>query len=493
MQGVRTTRGCINCRSRKKGCDLKKPVCGRCLRLKITCKFEDRKLVFIGQSSSSSPPSSLLSPAASSLAKTDTSLIVDEYFWTNYLPQEDSSLDGSIGGILSAPWIPSVRQLADTDPDVKNALQACALAGLGWMNNDRALVVRAAWFYAQALIQTNIALRDPVAALDDSVLACCRLLVLFEMLQRISSEPSAIDAKHNQIADWRMHVEGTCRLVQLRGREKHLSSLGVDLYDGVRLPAVIQGLSKRQPNAFTQLAWKLPSLNMRDKLYELINPVPELLRDFDLWHEHETQAVDYITSREHIAHGMTLLHRSLAVCHDLQAWEAQILILCREKRLSSARNNDLEDPFSGQARERNTLYDVCRSHGHGLFSTCTQYWTMCNILYDSLRRFHVQLQAFLDLWAFGEIAPELPEWVSPELPALNIAQVAGHFFNPGMGLWAAHAAVFPISTALWHFAKTGRRDSPAFKTMTKAFTTSKTGIIMRDFLDAIGVAWQLES
>ncbi|KAI4849712.1 hypothetical protein E4T45_05810 [Aureobasidium sp. EXF-8846] len=124
------------------------------------------------------------------------------------------------------------------------------------------------------------------------------------MLQRISSEPSAFDAKHNQIADWRMHVEGTCRLVQLRGREKHLSSLGVALYDGVRLPAVIQGLSKRQPNAFTQLAWKLPSLNMRDKLYELINPVPELLRDFDLWHEHETQAVDYITSRERIAHDL---------------------------------------------------------------------------------------------------------------------------------------------------------------------------------------------
>jgi hypothetical protein len=117
---------------------------------------------------------------------------------------------------------------------------------------------------------------------------------------------------------------------------------------------------------------------------------------------------------------------------------------------------------------------------------------MCNILYASLIRFREQFQAFLDLWAFGETAPDLPEWVSPELPALNIVQVAGHFFSPGMGLWAAHAAVFPISIALWHFAKTGRRDSPAFNKMTGVFTTSKTGVIMRDFLRAIGVVWRLE-
>jgi hypothetical protein len=460
--------------------------------MKTTCKFEERKFVFVGQSGDSSQPQTLLSPSATSLARTDSSLVVDEYFWINYLPQENTSLDGSIGGILSAPWIPSVRQLADTNSDVRNALQACALAGLGWMNDDRALVVRAAWFYAQALKQTNIALQDPVAALDDSVLACCRLLVLFEMLQRISSEPSAIDPNHNQIADWRMHVEGTCRLVQLRGRERHLSSLGVDLYDGVRLPAIIQGLSNRQPNAFTQLPWRLPSLNMRDKLYELINPVPELLRDIDLWHEHQTQVEDYTTSRRYIAWGTSLLRGCLDVCAALHAWEVQILLLCHEKQSSSASNNDLKDSLFGHAQDRNTLYDVCRLHGHGFFSTCTQYWTMCNILYASLIRFREQFQAFLDLWAFGETAPDLPEWVSPELPALNIVQVAGHFFSPGMGLWAAHAAVFPISIALWHFAKTGRRDSPAFNKMTGVFTTSKTGVIMRDFLRAIGVVWRLE-
>ncbi|THZ69711.1 hypothetical protein D6C85_06513 [Aureobasidium pullulans] len=84
--------------------------------------------------------------------------------------------------------------------------------------------------------------------------------------------------------------------------------------------------------------------------------------------------------------------------------------------------------------------------------------------------------------------PVLPEWIGPEMPAVYIAQVASHFFKPGMGLWAAHAAVFPVSTALCHFARTGRRDSPAVSAMVDAFATSKTGIIMRDFLEAIGLS-----
>lgn len=98
----------------------------------------------------------------------------------------------------------------------------------------------------------------------------------------------------------------------------------------------------------------------------------------------------------------------------------------------------------------------------------------------------------MNIWTPGQVAPTLPDWVSPELPALNIAQVAHHFFEPALGLGAAHAAVFPVSTALRHFATTGRKDSPACRSMIEAFATSKTGAIMRDFLNAIGVVQELE-
>lgn len=357
------------------------------------------------------------------------------------------------------------------------------------MNDDRALVMRAAWLYAQALKQTNIALQDPTAACDDRVLGCCRLLILFEMLQRISSEPSPITPQRNQIADWRMHVNGTCRLVQLRGRERHLSGIGVDLYDGTRMTAIIHGLTSRKPNIFTQLGWSIPKLNMRDELYGLINPVPQLLQEFDCFQD--TGAIGNESDRQqHIELGISLMQKALDVCYALEGWEIEVLMLCYARQSSSS---SPRSPQSGIAQERTSLYDVCRLHGYGFFSTCTQYWAICNIFYGSLRKFRSQLQTFLDIWALGETAPLLPDWVSPELPALNIAQVAGQYFEPGIGLWAAHAAVFPISTALRYFAKTGRKDSPAFRSMIEAFTSSKTGVIMRDFLNAIGVVQEFES
>ncbi|CAC9892729.1 unnamed protein product [Aureobasidium pullulans] len=217
----------------------------------MPCAFEERRYVFISHGGNSSTTSSLTSFSETSLSRTSSSIILDEYFWTNYLPQEDPTLDGSIGGILSAPWIPTIRQLANQNSDVRYAIQACALAGLGWMSEDQTLIIRSGAYYAQALKQTN---------------------------------------------------------------------------------------------------------------------------------------------------------------------------------------------------------------------------------------------AFMDIWTPGDKMPVLPEWIGPEMPAVYIAQVASHFFKPGMGLWAAHAAVFPVSTALCHFARTGRRDSPAVSAMVDAFATSKTGIIMRDFLEAIGLS-----
>ncbi|KAI4740468.1 hypothetical protein E4T50_09091 [Aureobasidium sp. EXF-12298] len=214
---------------------------------------------------------------------------------------------------------------------------------------------------------------------------------------------------------------------------------------------------------------------MRDELYALINPVPQLLQDFDGFQRNGAAIEDELDRRRRINQGITLVQKALEVCYALEGWEIEVLMLCYEKQNPAA---GTESPQSASSQERSSLYDVCRLHGYGFFSTCTQYWTMCNIFYGSLRKLQSQLQTVMDVWAPGETAPSLPDWVSPELPALNVAQVARHFFEPGMGLWAAHAAVFPVSTAL--------------RSMIEAFTHSKTGIIMRDFLNAIGVVQEFE-
>ncbi|THW34025.1 hypothetical protein D6C76_03670 [Aureobasidium pullulans] len=344
----------------------------------MPCAFEERRYVFISHGGNSSTTSSLTSFSETSLSRTSSSIILDEYFWTNYLPQEDPTLDGSIGGILSAPWIPTIRQLANQNSDVRYAIQACALAGLGWMSEDQTLIIRSGAYYAQALKQTNVALQNPASAL------------------------------------------------------------------------------------------------------------PQLLHDFDVLHKCKVGIETESASRQHIMLGIALLRQSVEICYALREWEVKVLSLCEKTKFSDVRAYAM--PTSQASQEEASLFDSCRSYGHGFFAICTQYWTMCNILYGSLRTFHLQLQAFMDIWTPGDKMPVLPEWIGPEMPAVYIAQVASHFFKPGMGLWAAHAAVFPVSTALCHFARTGRRDSPAVSAMVDAFATSKTGIIMRDFLEAIGLS-----
>jgi hypothetical protein len=231
MQGVRRKIGCTSCKRRKKGCDYQKPMCGRCRRLSVACQYPDRKYLFLdprdgsqkSPSSSKSPgPTVLTTQSRSTLHSTEVDLQVVAAFWEIFLPQENPVIDGSIGGILAAPWIPAIKLLADGDNFLRTALWACAFAGLGWWQEDQSLLRRGLQLYSQALLMVNNALGDPVMAQSDLTLACCRVLSLYELFRRVPTAgpvPTREKERGSQAADWRNHVQGTCRLLQLRGRQ----------------------------------------------------------------------------------------------------------------------------------------------------------------------------------------------------------------------------------------------------------------------------------
>lgn len=447
---------------------MKRPICGRCQRLGTTCRFETRKWTFVDQNENTTQTNQLIGVSQHSLNRTNSALQADAQFWTIYLPQENADLDGCIGGVMSHPWIPTVRNLAEQDTDVRVALQACVFAGLGWIREDRTLVMHAAGLYAQALKQTNIALQYPISACNDSVLACCRLLSLFEMFRRISS----FDTSQNQANSWQSHVAGTCRIVELRGRQRHLSGHGLHLYDGVRMTAVINGFMKRRPNKFTTLAWNMPRQTMRDELFELVSTIPELFEQFDIFHEQLLNLGGSEVDDKILAQAESTHMRSLQVCDELHQWESNVLELCKGQ---SPRETGVSADTDDTA-----LFDVCTSHGDGFFAICTQYWAFCIIFYGSLRMFHQQVNSMTE----NTISP-LPSWVDPEHAAHNIAQTALHFFRPQAGLWSAQSAVLPISSALFYFSRTGRSGSPIARMLLDAFATSKTGVVMDDFLKSM--------
>lgn len=384
MQGVRSTRGCISCRRRKKGCDFQKPACGRCQRLHISCRYEDRQYTFVAESrrspGSSSPPSGPTTPlqragpaypSPSPLTATDLDFQVDAAFWSVYLPREDAMLDGSIDSVRAAPWIPTVRALAQVDNNVRTAISAIAYAGLGWWRGDASLVQHGLRLYIQAIRETNRILRDPAEAMSDASLALCRTLSLYEMFRRGLGAP---DTGASQATDWRSHAEGTFHLVQLRGVEKHTSGVGFQLYDGVRMTAVLQGLARRKPNTFTSLSWEFRTAKtLRDELFDSMSFVPDLMQQIDEFSAWNSETVSTEHPEQTVLQANELLQRGVLISTGLQEWEAHASTLCEAE--SSSDSIRMQDEMDPEFYERTPhLLDVCMSHGYGFFFLCTQYW-----------------------------------------------------------------------------------------------------------------------
>lgn len=470
MQGTLRSRGCITCRRRKKGCDLRRPKCSRCLRFGVTCQYAEQGLLFVpeaGQLSrrtrgqhESGPgrlPDVLTGTAQKSLYRTERELQIEDVFWTVYLPEEDSALDGSVGGVRAAPWIPTVRVLAEGCKDLRTAVRACAFAGLGWLQTDHMLVQYAGQLYARALRDTNRALRDPGQSQSDNVLACCRVLGLFELFPR---GPTPAAASQSQGNDWQSHVEGASRLVRLRGPHRHVSGHGLVLYDATRNNAAISGLILRRRNAFTSLVMSAPpQRTLRDELYDLMCGTHGLLEQLDSLQAVITGDRDRRRENGTLRKSHELLDRCVSTASSLQDWENKAYKLCVERLPIRADQMDFMASAHTEVRSR-LLRDVCRSHGYGFFFICTQYWAVCVILYSSVQALSSSLRVFLH-----DDFLETPPWMDAEPHARCVADTVAHFFRPEAGLWSAQLAIFPVGTALSYFARTSKFDSVPFRTM----------------------------
>jgi hypothetical protein len=326
-------------------------------------------------------PAVLAHPLQSPLMATDIDIQVDAAFWSVYLPREDPMLDGSIDDVQAAPWIPTVRALAEVDSNVRTAISAVAYAGLGWWREDASLVQQGLRLYAQAIREANRMLQEPADALSDAALALCRTLSLFEMFRR---GPGAPDTGSSQATDWRSHAEGTFRLVQLRGLEKHTSGNGFKLYDGVRMTAIIHGIARRQPNTFTSLSWDLLNpKTLRDELFDSMSVVPNLLQQIDKFSAWNSYTANMENREQNILQGNELLRRAVSVCMSLQAWELRASRLCDEASPSAGIN--LRDENLNVSDEALHLFDVCKSHGYGFFFLCNQHW-VCTSMGRGLAR-----------------------------------------------------------------------------------------------------------
>ncbi|KAF4332202.1 hypothetical protein FBEOM_14005 [Fusarium beomiforme] len=107
------------------------------------------------------------------------------------------------------------------DDDIIQAIHAPALASLALEHRRGDLLRAARYHYSKALIQTNRDLSDPKVALRDKTLLCVLLLSNFEGL---------VFEGRGSTRNWELHVQGSLRLLVLRGKKQFDTEFGRRLY-----------------------------------------------------------------------------------------------------------------------------------------------------------------------------------------------------------------------------------------------------------------------
>ena len=494
MVGVPRSQGCQECRKRKKGCDLQKPACSRCERVGVQCSYGAKRWTFVeqrassegpqseivlrGQRSSGSssqvqaaiPPTSIPTGTSErSIRRTGFEIETLADFWERYLPREDPDTI-YVGAVYPVPISKVFVDLADSNESVKLALQACALVLRSRATADPQFRQTAIRYYAEALGRTNKALQNTETAQSDPVLAACRALANYELLRGNKDERIS-----SQATDWLKHIEGTCRIVQLRGPDRHVSDHGHVLFEDCRSNAVLAGIIMRKPNLFTNLEWhNVPwaqtPRHLRDELFDIMITLPDLLEKTDQVLAVVGDAVSMSDRYNALVRARDHISRCLQIADFLRQWEERTIAVC----LSEA--SELYENEVGPVN----LFAVCNNHGFGFFHMVIQYWTACILVWASTwiiyRKVRSALQPdeppSLPAWVKP---PQVPGWMNPTIPASHIVKTAAKYFSPEAGYWGAQTSAWTLGVTMHYYASIGMVNSDEMNHLRSLIHIPKVG------------------
>lgn len=346
---------------------------------------------------------------------------------------------------------------------------------LGQMQSNLDFINHGMAMYCQALSNANQALQHAATAQTDATLATCVILAMCEMYRpRAGSEVST------HALDFQRHVQGTARLLELRGSQRHVQEHGFTLFANARSIIAHSGITQGQrafldSDQWFEVPWSMQDRErtLKDRLVDVMLAVTASLEQLDRCRSQSSY------EDQHTEEALTASVTScLASLQLLQAWEAKVL------------------KTSAHAR----LEDVCAKQGFGTFHLVMSYWAVSLIL--SARCWPV-------LACIGEHTPALEALASllssPQTCFVNIANHAHRYFPLSTGLVGPHQATFPLGTALnfinaWETADTVEREQlgvgsmygqedmrKAVAKMKTLFYTDERARGTAEFLNSIGL------
>ncbi|KAL4874678.1 hypothetical protein BJY04DRAFT_203372 [Aspergillus karnatakaensis] len=247
----RLSAACGPCRSRRLKCDQQKPFCSQCIRAKRECsgyrdvtagRFYDqteevKKKNSSSHSSSSSPSTSFSSPPSPvwqasppvSLVRQHVSVPMHDH-GTAFMLNRYLSKDGlnEVRGPLGT-FLPHILS-TNSGRAVTASLNATGLAALSNIYQSPQLMIAARQEYGRALAETNAVLCDEVQSTSNASLVAVAFLGMFEIMT--CNGPPLMEKYLN-------HVEGSARLLQLRGSDQLKDDVGLGLFSQFRTTIVL--------------------------------------------------------------------------------------------------------------------------------------------------------------------------------------------------------------------------------------------------------------
>jgi hypothetical protein len=432
MVGVRSSRGCKPCRRKKRGCDLSQPICGQCLKIGAKCAYEDRSWTFMAPQQYAATTQPCPTPASlspRSLLRTDQRQQLETVYLEAYLPSGETPSDTAFTNSVVGTWINTIVHIASTNHVARIAFDSCILMTIGQMQGNLDFTHHGMAMYCQALTKTNQALQHAATAQTDATLAACQILAMCERYRlHAGSEVST------QATDYQRHVQGTAKLLELRGSHRHVDEHGFTLFANARSIIAHSNITRRQKAVLDSSQWfEVPwsvqnrQRTLKDKLVDAMLMVAASLEQLDRCC-HDTGSKSQ-PSEEFLKGCASTCITSV---QRLRAWEIEVLRTSSHTRLE----------------------DICAHQGFGIFHLIMSYWAVFLLL--SARCWPVLNRVREPTPVLQALASLLPQ---PQVCAVNIATHAHRYFPLTAGLVGPQKATFPLGAALHYIAAMRKRET----------------------------------
>ncbi|KAF3398833.1 hypothetical protein DPV78_007007 [Talaromyces pinophilus] len=255
------SRGCFNCRTKKKKCDQGLPSCRRCLRSGINCSgyrseldvnFHDQTIQVIrrvrAERRSITPPAPSTTRSIDSFSEPATqcgeeelvsprslSLPIDDqavcFFFLNYVLMDTASDCGHF------EYLPAMYGATPADAALPAAIAAVGVAGMANLGKDPELFAEANTRYLAAIKLTQAALTDAFLRTQSQTLVSVLLLAMYETVTCCSPQSMRI---------WSSHIAGATALISQFAQQQMRNGIGLRILSDVRTQAIIRSLQRHE-------------------------------------------------------------------------------------------------------------------------------------------------------------------------------------------------------------------------------------------------------